>query len=134
VCVRVCVLVCVRLCVFVCVCMCVCVHVCVLVCVYVCVCQGCVIWHIVFNAYFTVLNKLGDCKNCSFRLLWPFWQFPPQQRPFSELPMLFYNILITQYIGKELGKYWVILGRIGSILGQKSAYSNLLTNVIVLYA
>jgi len=34
----------------------------------------------------------------------------------------------------KLGTFWVILGRIGSILGQKSALPKLLKNTIVLYA
>ena len=39
-----------------------------------------------------------------------------------------------QYIGEELERFWVILGRIRSILGQKSALPNLLKYTIVLYA
>jgi hypothetical protein len=45
----------------------------------------------VFDPYFTVLNKLGRIirlQNLPFSCL--FGQFPPQQRPFSELPVLFY--------------------------------------------
>jgi len=34
---------------------------------------------------------------------------------------------------KQLETFWVILGRIGSILGQNSALPTLLKNMIVLY-
>ena len=77
--------------------------------------QGCVvrririIRRIVFNAYFTILNKSG----CIIRLqklpnFGLFRRFPPHKRPFSELPMLLHNILMI-YWGK-LETFWVILG------------------------
>ena len=33
-----------------------------------------------------------------------------------------------------MGTFWVVLGRIGSIFGQKSALPKLLKNTVVLYA
>jgi len=60
----------------------------------------CIIRRIVFNAYFTVLNKLGRSIRLQNLPFLPFWglfrQFPPQQRPFSELSMLLRYILLTR--------------------------------------
>jgi len=47
--------------------------------------------------------------------------------------MLLYNMLIILH-WRKLGTFWVILGRIGSVLGQKSALPILLKNTVVLYA
>jgi hypothetical protein len=47
--------------------------------------------------------------------------------------MLLYNIITYKNIGEELITFWVIMGRAGSILGQKSALPKLLKNTIVLY-
>ena len=79
--------------------------------------QGCVIRririirHIVFNAYFTVLNKSGRIIRLQNLPFLPFFglfrQFPPQQRPFSELLMLLYSILIAYNI---LDKIWERFG------------------------
>jgi len=66
-----------------------------------------IIRRIVFNAYFTVLNKSGHILRlrnmAKFAEFWLFRQFPPRKRPFSELPMLFYKIIIPYNI---LEKNW----------------------------
>ena len=81
-----------------CICVCVCVRgggvtqICLLT-AGMCLTAYSIIHRIVFNAYFAVLNKLGliiRLQNLPFLGL--LGQFPPQQRPFSELPMLLYNI------------------------------------------
>jgi hypothetical protein len=46
----------------------------------------------------------------------------------------FLRNLGIDYIGKELRTSWVILGRMGSILGQNLALPKLLKNTVVLYA
>jgi hypothetical protein len=71
----------------------------------------CIIRCIVFNAYFTVLNESGcfiQLQNLPFLpFLGLFRQFPPQQRPVSELPMLLYNILMRYNM---LEKNWERFG------------------------
>ena len=61
-----------------------------------------IVRRIVLNAYFTVLNKSGrtiGLQNLPYLPYLPVIGLlrltPPQIRPFSELPMLLYNILIT---------------------------------------
>ena len=49
-----------------------------------------IIRRMIFNPYLTVLNKLGRIIRLQSLPSLPF--FPPQQRPFSELPVLLYNI------------------------------------------
>jgi hypothetical protein len=88
----------------------------------------CIIRCIVFNAYFTVLNKLARIIRLqSLPALGLFRQLPPKQLPFSELPMLSYTQQFNNIsnIGKELEIFRVILG-------QKSALPKLLFNTIVL--
>ena len=102
--------------------------------------MGCVIWRIriirriVFNAflpYWTNWAILYGCKDCRFMPIFGiFGLFPPQKRPFSELSILLHDIVIVYTIleknWKRFGN-WVILGRIGSNLGQ------VFKNMIVLY-
>jgi hypothetical protein len=49
-----------------------------------------IIRRMIFNPYLNVLNKLGRIIRLQSLPSLPF--FPPQQRPFSELPVLLYNI------------------------------------------
>jgi hypothetical protein len=81
-----------------------------------------IIRRMVFDAYFSTLNKLGR-----------FFAFLGNFRPNNGLSMSFQCCYIIYY-GKKLKTFWVILGRIGSILGQESALPNCIKYGTVLYA
>jgi len=81
--------------------------------------------------YWTNWAVLYDCAICRFLLfLGLFRQSSPRQRPFFELPVLLYNILITLNI---LEKNWEYFGWFWGESGQKSALPNCIKYGTVLY-
>jgi hypothetical protein len=64
-----------------------------------------------------------------------FRQFPPHKRPFSELSMLSYNILITcNILEKNWRRFGWIWGESGPFWAKNRHSQNRLTNTIILYA
>ena len=83
--------------------------------------QGCVIQRIhlilriVSNAYFTVLNKSGHIIRLQNLHFCRFLAFVGNFRPNNGLQESFHCCCtMYYYIRKELGTFWVILGRTGS--------------------
>jgi len=106
-----------------------------------CLNQGCVIWRICiirrieFNtcilSYWTNRAVLYDCKICLLFFSFldnnclPFCAISTPTTVIQWASNAVYNIWIT-CIGKDLETFWVILGRIGSNLGQRPALPNCL--------
>jgi hypothetical protein len=91
-----------------------------------------IICRIVFNAFFTILNKSGHIIWLQSLPIFAdhglFRRFLLQKRPDSELAMLLYIyiLLACTSLKQQLGRtFWVILGQIKSIFGSHIGNHNI---------
>ena len=60
-----------------------------------------IIRRMIFNPYLNVLNKLGRIIRLQYLPFAVFKAIPPQQQPFSEIPVRLYNIITHNTLEKN---------------------------------